>query len=171
MSPATISYDELKQEFTQQIQKAEHGVLATSEGDRVTAREVLILSDDLKIMCFTAKNMRKYKQMQANKNVALSIYNLQIEGTATLTGHPSDERNREFIRIFKEKLPKHYEFWGPICQNPDSDLGVIVINPDKLTAYKRSPDIGPHLDILNVVTKTATRVNTMEMLQTNYDQF
>jgi len=171
MSPTTLSYDELKQEFTQQLQKTENGVLATSDGNYVTARGMLILSDGEKIMCFTGENTRKYKQLQANKNVALSINNLQIEGIATLTGHPSNERNAGFIRMFKEKFPKYYEFWGPICENPDSDARVIEIIPSKLTAYKPSPDIGPNLDILNVVTETATRVNLMEMPQTNYDQY
>ena len=49
MSPTTISYDELKQEFTQQLQKTEHGVLATSDGNYVTAREMMLLSDGIKI--------------------------------------------------------------------------------------------------------------------------
>jgi|GEM_PF-618067 len=171
MSPTKLSYDELKQEFTQQIKKAEHGVLATSDGNYVTAREMMILSDDFKIMCFTGKISRKYKQLQVNKNVALSINNLQIEGIATLTGHPSEKSNAGFIRTFKKKFPKAYEFWGSICEDPNSDAVVIEIIPNKLTAYKASPDSGIHLDILNVVKKTATRVNLLETPQESYDQY
>ncbi|GAI79232.1 unnamed protein product, partial [marine sediment metagenome] len=72
MSPTTISYDELKQEFTQQLQKTEHGVLATSDGNYVTAREMMILSDGIKIWCFTGENSRKFKQMQAMKSFSTS---------------------------------------------------------------------------------------------------
>jgi general stress protein 26 len=171
MSPTTISYDELKEEFSQQLQIAQHGVLATSDRDYVTAREMMILSDGLKIYFFTIKNSRKYNQLQANKNVALSINNLQVEGVATLAGHPSDSRNAGFIRMFEEKRPEVYEFWRGPCLDPNSDLGVIEITPRKITAYKASPDIEPHLDILNVVTETATRADVNDMSQADYDQY
>lgn len=170
MSPTKISYEELEQEFSQQLQKAEHGVLATSEGDYVTAREMMILSDGLKIMCFTSINSRKYKQLQANKNVAFSINNLQIEGIAALTGHPSDTRNAGFIRIFEEKRPKIYEFWRDICLDPNSGLVVIEITPRKITGYKPE-GMNTHLDILNIVTEMATRADTNDITQGNYDQY
>jgi uncharacterized pyridoxamine 5'-phosphate oxidase family protein len=170
MSPTALSYDELKQEFEQQLQKTEHGVLATSKGDVVTAREIMTLSDGLKIKCFTGENSRKYKQIKANKNVALSINNLQIEGTATLTGHPLDARNAGFNTQFKEKFPQAYEFWRPLSENPSSDATVIEIIPNRLSAYKVSPGIGPHYDILNVDTKMATRVTFSEIPPVKYEE-
>jgi general stress protein 26 len=170
MSPTALSCDELKQEFTQQIQKAEWGFLATAEGNYVTVRQMMILSDGLKIMCFTGKNTRKYKQILANKNVALAINNLQIEGIANLTGHPSDARNAGFMKTFKERFPKVYEYWREQCIDPNSGLVVIEITPGKITAYKASPT-GSQVDILNIVTEKATNLSGTELSKTNYDQF
>jgi general stress protein 26 len=170
MSPTTISYDELRQEFSNQIQKAELGVLATSEGDYVTARVMMILSDGLKIMCFTHENTRKFKQMRANKNVALSINNLQIEGIATLKGHTSDSESAGFMKMFEEKYPEAYEVWRGPCLDPNSGLRVIEITPSKITAYK-SEGMNTHLDILNVVTKKANRADVNDIFQTNYNLY
>ena len=156
MSPTTLSYNELKEELIKEIQKHQHGVLATSDGNSVTAREMMILVDGLTIFCFTASHTRKYKQMQVNKNVAFSINNLQIEGTVTLRGHPSNKGNAGFLKMFEETYPKSYEFWGPICTNPESNFQLIEISPMKITAYK-SADGNTFLDILNLITETATR--------------
>jgi uncharacterized pyridoxamine 5'-phosphate oxidase family protein len=131
----------------------------------------MLLSDGTNISCFTTENTRKYKQMQVNKNVALSINNLQIEGTVTLKGHPLDEENAGFIRMFKEKRPEVYKFWGPIFENRDNSAGVRVleITPKKLTAYKRVPDM--HLAILNVVTEKATKISMEEIVTIDYSPF
>ena len=172
MSPTKLSYDELKEEFSQQLQKAQHGVLATSDGDYVTAREMMLLSDGEKIWCFTGNNTRKYKQMEMNKNVALSINNLQIEGTVALKGHPLDEENSGFIRMFKGRHPEVYKFWGPIFEDPNSiNAKVLEITPKKITAYKNLVLNDIHLAILNVVTKIATKVSLEEMPNTDYSQY
>ena len=162
MSPDTLSYDELRQEISQEIQKHNHGVLATSQGDFVTAREMAIITDGEKIWCFTASHTRKYKQMEANKNVALSINNLQIEGTAILKGDPSDEENKEFLKMFEEKFPKSWEFWRGQLENPDSAWRLIEITPKKHSVFKRT-----YTDILNVEKETATRAYLND---TDYDQ-
>jgi len=167
MSPTTLSYDELKQELVQEVQKHQHGVLATSDGNYVTAREMMVLIDGLTIFCFTASSTRKYKQIQKNNNIALSLNNLQIEGIATLRGHPSEKDNTGFLRMFEEKFPKAYEFWGSICKNPESNFQLIEISPMKITAYK-SADGNTFLDILNLITETATRAFLDDI---DYDQY
>jgi general stress protein 26 len=171
MSPTSLSYDDLKQEFSQQLQKTQFGVLATSKGKNVLARQMMVLSDGEKVKCFTGKNTRKYKQIQANDNVALSINNLQIEGIATLTGHPSEARNAGFIKMLKERAPKEvYEFWSRILMDPDTNLVVIEITPRRITAYKASPT-GSEMDILNIVTEKATKIHATEMASAEYDRF
>ncbi len=169
MSPTTISYDELKQEFSQQLQKTGHGVLATSDGNYVTAREMMILSDGVKIWCFTSENSRKFKQMQANKNVALSINNLQIEGIVALKGHPLDDENSGFIRMFKEKRPEVYKNWGPMLEDSNSNERVLEITPTRIAFFHGGPDL--HLDIMNVARETATRVDPLNEPNVNYDQY
>ena len=87
-----------------------------------------------------------------------------------MKGDPLDNENTEFIRMFKEKYPKVYEFWGPMFEDSNSDARVLEITSRKLTTYT-SAGKNSHLDILNVVTQTATRVGLEEMTQTDYDQF
>lgn len=170
MSPTPLLYEELKEEFVKQIAKTEFGVLATAAGDFVTAREMMIVSDGLTIWCFTSENTRKFKQMQENKNVALAINNLQIEGIVTLKGAPLDEENAEFLRIFKEKFPKSYEFWIKKSKEPDANGRVVEITPHKITAYKIAADTGPYLAILNIDTKAATKVDLDEMARIDYSR-
>jgi hypothetical protein len=66
-----LSYDDLKQEMIQELQKYTHGVLATSDGNLVTARQMMLIPNGLTISCLTGNYSRKFKQISANKNVAL----------------------------------------------------------------------------------------------------
>ena len=45
----------------------------------------------------------------ANPNVAIAADNIQIEGAATLRGHPLDEENTGFLRAYKEMRPEAYK--------------------------------------------------------------
>ena len=92
-----------------EIQKHDHGILATSDGEYVTARKVRLVADRLTIYCFTDRRSRKYQQIMANPNVAIATDNIQIEGLAPLKGHPLDEENAGFLRAYKEMRPEAYE--------------------------------------------------------------
>lgn len=167
MSPTTLTYNEVKKELLEEIQKHNHGVLATSDGNFVTAREMMILTDGFKMYCFTANHTRKIKQIETNNNVALSINNVQVEGIATLKGHPSDKENAGFMKMFAEKYPQAFEFWRGLLENPDSGFGIIEITPSKLTAYK-TVEGNTYLDILNLTTEKATRAYLDDI---DYDQY
>jgi len=110
MSQIELSYEDMKQEMIKEIQKHPHGYLATSEGEFVTVRRMGLVSDGLTIWCLTSEQTRKYKQIMANPNVAIAAGDyLQIEGVASLKGHPRDEENSVFIKAFREQLPDRYE--------------------------------------------------------------
>jgi general stress protein 26 len=57
----TLSYIELEQEILQELKKYSIGVLATSEGNNVTARSMMLLADGMKISCFTFTTTRKFR--------------------------------------------------------------------------------------------------------------
>ena len=94
MSQYEVSYSKLKKEIEDELAIIRLGYLATSENDYVRNGAVLMVSDGLTIYVFTFLKSRKYQQMKANPNVGFSVSTLQIEGVASLKGHPLDERAR-----------------------------------------------------------------------------
>jgi uncharacterized pyridoxamine 5'-phosphate oxidase family protein len=146
LSTTVLPYEPIKQKVIEQLQKNWHGVLATAEGKHVTAREMMLIYDGLKISCFTAINMRKYKQIQANNNVAIAVDNIQIDGVATLKGHPGEPENAGFLKAFEESQPNIYEIFRDSCHNPEVPFRMIEIMPKRIALYYGYPD--RHMEIL-----------------------
>ena len=151
-----LSYDDLKQEIIQALQKNIIGTLATSDGNFVTARQVMIISEGLTFFCFTGSETRKFKQISANKNVALAINNIQIDGVATLKGHTSNPKNKGFLIAFEKISLEGYNFWRDKCLDPKTTLQLIKISPKRIAAYIPKPP-AVYLDVLNIDKKTAIR--------------
>lgn len=87
-------------------------VLATSAYDKVTARSVSTIFDSGFIYFQTDNNMKKYNQIKTNKNVELSIYFLQIEGTASDIG--TWDQNPELLKLYITKYKNSYETYKNI---------------------------------------------------------
>lgn len=160
MSQIELSYEDMKQEMIKEIQKHQFVVLATSEGESVTARSMLLISNGLKIFFMTNPNYRKYNQIMANPNVAIAAGNLQIEGVASLKGHPLDEENAEYIKAFKDTQPDFYERSTRVnFKRPD--VRVIEVVPKRIALYTSGDMVSgaePYIDILNTVKEEAHRV-------------
>jgi len=90
MSQSEIPCEELRKEIVEELRKREWCYLATSLQDYVRVGLMRMVSKDLKIWCYTDNRSRKHKQIDENPKVALADRTLQIEGTATLKGHPLD---------------------------------------------------------------------------------
>ncbi len=80
--------------------KSRKMVLSTSENDRVSSRMMSIVRIDGAFYFQTDKNLKKYRQLSANRNAALCIDNIQIEGLCDEVGHPLD--NPAFCKVFQE---------------------------------------------------------------------
>ena len=100
MSQVELPYEDTKESVINSLQKQSLGVLATSKEDIVRAGMMRIISQGLKVYCFTDMNSRKYNQIQTNPNVAIVAKNIQIEGKAILKGTPADEAS--FLEAYKE---------------------------------------------------------------------
>lgn len=144
MRQIELSYEELEKDFIKELAKLgsegpyKRGILATSEGDHVTARRMWLVPDGLTIYCYTFRGSRKCKQILANPNVAVVAGFVQIEGVASLKGHPLDEENADYIKAFKENQPEKYESYksNSNFQNPDLDLVVIKVEPKRIALRK-----------------------------------
>jgi uncharacterized pyridoxamine 5'-phosphate oxidase family protein len=160
MSQIETSYQDLKQKIISEFDKNQFVALATSEGDYVTVRTMQFVTKGLKIFFITNPNYKKYKQIVANPNVAIAAPWLQIEGSASLKGHPIQEKNTEYFEAYEEKNPESFERSKRVVFTR-KDLAVIEVTPKKITLYNSAnAETGeePYLEILNTVTKKAYKV-------------
>ena len=171
MSQVEISYEDAKQKMIEEIQKHHRMYLATSEGDFVTVRRMGPVPDGLKIWFLTDVDSRKYKHLMVNPNVALAAGDdLQIEGVASLKGHPLDDENSDYIKVFQENRPEMYERSsrpGRMLQRPSSRL--IEVTPRRIALgvwtanWDLEPDFEPYVIILNMVKEKAYKIKSMEL--------
>jgi general stress protein 26 len=159
MSQIELSYEDLKQEVISEIQKHERMVLATSEGEFVTARTMRCVPNGLNIYNLTNRNSRKYEQITANPKVALAYGNLQIEGVASLKGHPVDKENVRFIETFQEKQPDAYERWSQRGHFQNPDVMLIEVAPRRIALYKEGALPSEScIDVLDISNKKAYKL-------------
>lgn len=156
-----INYDKLEQRMITELEKHRFVVLATTDGKNVTARSMTLVSKGLKIFFMTNLNYRKYKQITVNPNVAIVAGPLQIEGNASLKGHPLDEENSEYLEAYRERNPEEFERATRV-NFPRPDVRVIEVFPTKITMYTPTDTKTgrePYLEILNIVKQKAFRVS------------
>jgi general stress protein 26 len=166
MSPTNLDYGELEQAIIQQLKKTLVGALATAEGDFVTARQMMLISDGLTINFMTTNFTRKYKQILVNPNVAIAMGNIQIEGVASIKGRTSDKENVGFLEAFERLSPETYKNYRDFCQDPETTMHLIQVTPKRIALFTGLPD--SRLDVLNVDEKTAIRYYGLEGYAPNY---
>jgi uncharacterized pyridoxamine 5'-phosphate oxidase family protein len=124
-----LDYNVLSDEIIKLLEKIETIVLATYDGDHVTARAMNLVNNGLTIYFQTGKNSEKGKQIIKNPNVAMAIDNIQIEAFAIFTDD-TDE-----IRLcstkFKEKFPHLYEKYVDFPEEP-----TVICKLIKIKLYK-----------------------------------
>ncbi|MFY9174217.1 MAG: pyridoxamine 5'-phosphate oxidase family protein [Peptococcia bacterium] len=126
-----LNYQEMERELIDLLNQHNLWVLATSSNDKVTARTMSIVNIGLRILMQTGNNSEKYEQIMQNPQVALCRDNIQIEGVARIIGHPLEERNADFIKLYKAKHDIAYELYSHL-----EDEVVIEILPSKITLWK-----------------------------------
>ena len=86
--------------FFSDFGKGRKMVLSTSTDGKVSSRMMSVVRIEDKFYFQTDIELRKYDQIKNNKNVALCMDNIQIEGECEEIGHPLE--NDKFCEIFKE---------------------------------------------------------------------
>ena len=85
-------------------------VLSTSENDRVSSRMMSVVRIDDGFYFQTDTELRKYRQLSANKYAALCIDNIQIEGVCEETGRPVD--CPDFCEVFRSCFKGSYDAYS-----------------------------------------------------------
>lgn len=142
-----ISYEALEQEILGKLGESAIMVLATSAGGRVTVRSMSCIFNGLKIAFQTSSASTKISHIRENPRVALCMGNIQIEGIATVLGHPYD------IPWFREQYarlhPGSFEAYSWLA-----DECVVEVEPILITLWK-SGDGKPAIERLNVAERKA----------------
>lgn len=81
-------------------------VLSTSLNNHVTSRMMSIIQQDGIFYFQTDKTFRKYYQLSGNKNAALCMDNIQLEGICKEIGHPVERE--EFSVLYQKCFPNSF---------------------------------------------------------------
>jgi general stress protein 26 len=159
MSQIEIPYSELLDKMKRELLKYRLLVLATSDGEKVTARTVRCIPDGLKVYIATNKNSIKWNQVKANPNVALAGGNLQIEGVASLKGQVSDDENKPYLESFEKIDSDRYNDWENRGHFTNPLSYIIEINPTKLSLFISMPKPeDTYISVLDIETQKAYKL-------------
>lgn len=98
--------------FLNEFGRRKQMVLSTSLNDQVTSRMMSVIQKDGNFYFQTDKTFRKYNQLIQNKNIALCIDNIQIEGICTELGHPLEDS--AFSTLYKECFSGSFEKYSSL---------------------------------------------------------
>ena len=87
-------------------------VLSTSENNKVSSRMMSVIQINGEFYFQTDVTMKKYHQLKFNKNVALCIDNIQIEGICEEKSHPLD--NDLFCNIFQKCFKGSFDAYSSL---------------------------------------------------------
>jgi len=87
-------------------------ILATAADNRVTIRPMSHVNDGMIIYFQTGRDYLKSQQIRINPKIAIRVGGYDIEGKATLRGHPLDAENSLFAALYKEKHPGSTAIWS-----------------------------------------------------------
>lgn len=122
---------------------------ATSQGDRVLVRTVLVTRDGLDVWFFTWGGSRKCEQIRAHPHAALCKDRVRIEGTAEILGGPIDPVNATVRGLFEERFPETVE------NRRDRPGMVLVKIALTLIDGGRGPGEEPRLEFVNLQNRIA----------------
>ena len=147
-----LDYHKKKEEIIKFLESKDNAimVLATSDNDRVTARNVLIANDGFDLYFFSWGQSRKCKQIRKNLKVALCKDDVQIEGVAEILGGLLDENNKEYTDILKTRFPDSVEKWK-------NRPGMIIVRVQSrlIATAGKTIDDQIYIDYLDIENKTA----------------
>lgn len=166
MRTTQLDYQEMLQQVQQQLSKSFEGVLATAQGDFVTARAMMLICRGLSIYFMTPLFTRKYKQILVNPKVAVAIGNMQIDGLASVRGATCDKENAWFMETINTIAPGVYAEYRGECLDSQTLYKVLEIIPQRIALFDGLPN--RYLNVLNINEKTATRYYGREGFPTDY---
>ena len=144
-----INFDELSEEIKTILKKETTIVFATTWNNKVTARTVSHVNDELTIYFPAGESSEKLQQIKNNPNIACAVDNMQIEAVAKICGDFNE--NPYFKKLYETKFPRYFEAYKILGNEV-----VIKITPKKIKLWKYFNGV-PCFDIAELNSKTAYR--------------
>jgi len=138
-------------------------ILATSLNDRVTARHISFVNEDLDIYFTSWDHNKKIIQMKGNPNVALNLNNVQIEGKAEVFTCVFDEKFKDIQDLFRSKF-------GAVWLDRFShikELILVKVIPEKIVKFET---INKRFQLQNVDCKNK-KVYQMRLEDKNHPKY
>ena len=166
MSQIDLEYRELEKTIKDEFNKLcteglyKRGILATSENNHVTARRMRLIPDGLTLYGWTDSRSMKIDQIRSNPKVAVVAGFIQVEGIASLCGHPLKPENKAYIEAYRRKLPESYEkVEKPTFESVDH-IELIEIEPIKISMPSMADVFSK--DVLDVAKGKAYRFSGID---------
>lgn len=141
-----MDFDRAYSTFLYEFGEGREMVLSTSLDDHVTSRMMSVVLLDGKFYFQTDWNSRKYEQLFRNRNVALCVDNVQIEGTCAELGRPA--ASPRFCVAYRERFPAAFERYSTLeCERAFSVTPALVRRWFYLDGV-------PHTEIFDVAART-----------------
>lgn len=126
-----LNFESEKDNFFNLLGESKTMVLATTDGENVSARNLSIIIDNDKFYFQTDSNFKKCRDIEKNNNVALCVDNIQIEGKVTNTGYFYGKDFENFKIKFKKYHIGSYKAYSKLIYNK-----IFEIEPINISLYK-----------------------------------
>lgn len=135
-------FDNKYNTFLAEFGQGKKMVLSTSENNKVSSRMMSVVQIDGEFYFQTDIAMKKYHQLCFNKNVALCIDNIQIEGVCEEIGHPLDNNN--FCTVFQENFKGSFDAYSSL-----KNERLFVVKPNYIERWVYI-DSTPYIEIFDL---------------------
>lgn len=125
-----LNYENIKRDIALMLKDQTKLTLSTTDGEKVSSRFVSVVFNAEKFYFQTDLGFRKSRDIEKNKNVALCINNLQIEGIVTDCFSLYDEQAKDIKALYKKVHPNSYQAYSKLM-----DTRFFEITPLKAQLY------------------------------------
>ncbi|AIY83592.1 pyridoxamine 5'-phosphate oxidase family protein [Clostridium baratii str. Sullivan] len=136
-------------DFFNNIGPSKTMVLSTTNNETVSSRNMSIIINNNKFYFQTALEFRKCEDIKKNKNVALCLNNIQIEGKVTNIFSLYDDEAKDFKNLYKEHNKSSYDAYSKLMGNR-----IFEVTPTKISTYNYDGD-DVYLEFIDFINKTS----------------
>lgn len=146
-----LDFERLQEKCVKYLNDRKFISAATGFQNQVRVRVVDYVNDGIRLGFITWDDTIKMEHLKQNPSISLCVDSIQMEGKATILGHPTATGNESLMDLYKERHPSPYKNFVSL-----TNTRLIVVEPTLLILMKYENN-HLYLDHLNVASKTADR--------------
>ncbi|MGL4772679.1 MAG: GyrI-like domain-containing protein [Clostridium sp.] len=138
-----LDFNEEVEKFFSKLGESKTMVLSTTNGHRVSSRNMSMIINNGKFYFQTDIKFEKFRDISNNKSVALCVDNIQIEGNISKVMKLYNEDAKAFKEKFKEMHSNSYEAYSRLIDNRVFEIVPTLI---KLYCYEGKNVVRKYID-------------------------